>query len=291
MTGFARADGAHDGYRWTWEVKSVNSRNLDLRFRLPPGSDDLEARARAAAPAKFARGNVSINLSLKRPERGQRVQVNREALDRMLALVDELKDETGAEPVRIEGLLALPGMLESVDDGEETEESRESRTAALAASLDQAFDRLAETRAEEGGRLAEVMTERLDEIAGHCAAAESTAAAQPEAVHRRLRAQLAELLGGDAPVPEERLAQEVALLATRADVREELDRLAAHVASARDLMKDGGAVGRRLDFLCQEFNREANTLCSKSSDMELTRIGLDLKAAIERLREQVQNIE
>ena len=291
MTGFARSEGGENGYRWTWEVKSVNSRNLDLRFRLPPGYDDLEAHGRGEAPKRFARGNFSVHLNLQRPERSQAVRVNEDVLSQMLELVDGLKRRTTASPIQLENLLSLPGVLEPMAEEDEPEETRNKRVAALIASFEDALTRLAAARAEEGTRLRAIMEERLAEIETQYASAESCAGARPEALHQRLREQLEELLGGDKPVSEDRLAQEIAVLATRGDVREELDRLVAHIASARELIGDGGAIGRRLDFLCQEFNREANTLCSKSSDMELTRIGLDLKAAIEQLREQVQNIE
>ena len=295
MTGFARSEGGENGYRWTWEVKSVNSRNLDLRFRLPPGYDDLEAHGRGEAPKRFARGNFSVHLNLQRPERSQAVRVNEDVLSQMLELVDGLKRRTTASPIQLENLLSLPGVLEPMAEEDEPEETRNKRVAALIASFEDALTRLAAARAEEGTRLRAIMEERLAEIETQYASAESCAGARPADFDGEpepiTQEQLEELLGGDKPVSEDRLAQEIAVLATRGDVREELDRLVAHIASARELIGDGGAIGRRLDFLCQEFNREANTLCSKSSDMELTRIGLDLKAAIERLREQVQNVE
>jgi uncharacterized protein (TIGR00255 family) len=219
------------------------------------------------------------------------VQVNHDVLNQMLALAAEIKDAANAQPVSVEGLLGLPGVLEPMAEEEETEQQREARNTALLDSLARAFDALVAARAEEGARLAAIMEERLAEIETHCKAAEGIASNQPAAAQQRLRDQIDELLGAENPLSEERLAQEVALIAARGDVREELDRLVAHIASARELIGEGGAIGRRLDFLCQEFNREANTLCSKSSDLELTRIGLDLKAAVERLREQVQNVE
>ena len=290
MTGFARVEGSDGDYRWSWEVKSVNARNLDLRFRLPSGHDHLEAEARNLAPTRFSRGNVFVHLSLKRPERAVRYKVNRETLSDMLALVEELKAAADAPPPQLESLIALPGVLEPVEE-EESDDVRERRNVALIQTLGDALDGLKDARAGEGARLVGVVEGHLADIEGQCAAAAAVAAIQPAAVQDRLRDQLAELLDGESPVAEDRLAQEVALLASRADVREELDRLEAHVTAARALIGDGGAVGRRLDFLCQEFNREANTLCSKASQLELTRIGLELKAAIERLREQVQNIE
>ncbi len=290
MTGFARADGFDDRYRWTWELKSVNARNLDLRFRLPPGHDHVEARARSDIAKRFARGNVSIHLSLKRADQGARMRVNRETLADMLALLDELGADGDVAPSPAAALLSLPGVLEQAED-DEGEDVAEARANALIATLGTALDGLAGARGDEGAALEAIVGDHLGEIETQCQTAGDLAATQPEALRNRLTERLAELLDGETRVAEDRLTQEVALLAAKADVREELDRLAAHVEAARALIKGGGPVGRKLDFLCQEFNREANTLCSKSSDLELTRVGLDLKAAVERLREQIQNIE
>lgn len=290
MTGFARADGADQDYRWTWELKSVNARNLDLRFRLPPGHDHVEAGARSDIASRFTRGSVSAHLSLKRGEGGRPMRVNREALADMLALVEELGAEGAISPSPTAALLSLPGVLEPVED-DDGEDVIAARTGAMIATLATALDGLAGARGAEGARLAAIVADHLAEIETLCASAASLAATQPEALRQRLADRLAELLDGETRVAEDRLAQEVALLAAKADVREELDRLAAHVEAARALLAEGGAVGRRLDFLCQELNRETNTLCSKSSDLELTRVGLGLKAAVERLREQIQNIE
>lgn len=288
MTGFARADGTAAGYNWIWEAKSVNSKGLDLRFRLPQGFDAIEAAARNAATRAFTRGNLSINLTLQRPERPPSLRVNREVLDRMIALVGEFR---GDGPPDIETLLGLRGVVDLVDDEADDEEAIGERDAAILGDFDRLVTALAESRLAEGVRLAAVVAEHIDSIDALTDSASSLADLQPAKRAERLRAQLDEILGGDAPVPEERLAQEIAMIVARGDIREELDRLRAHVGAARDLMSEDGAIGRRLDFLCQEFNREANTLCSKSSDLELTRIGLALKAAIERLREQIQNIE
>ena len=291
MTGFARADGFADGYSWTWEIKSVNSRSLDTRFRLPSGFDAMESRLRGALPERFTRGNISLSLTLSRPDRPVRLRVNRELLEEVLALADELKRTVDAAPPRADGLLAVRGVLEQFEE-EDTLEERERLEAALAATLFEGLDDLAASRLQEGARLAAMIDDHLSEIAALAEAASKTAETQPEALQDRLQKQLDALLADDdAKVSDERLAQEVALLAAKADVREEIDRLGAHVAAARDLLGGGGAIGRRLDFLCQEFNREANTLCAKASDIALTRIGLDLKANVERLREQVQNIE
>ncbi|HVM81941.1 MAG TPA: YicC/YloC family endoribonuclease [Stellaceae bacterium] len=290
MTGFARAEGDAEGIAWTWEIKSVNSKSLDLRFRLPPGLDALELPLRALLSERLKRGSIGVNLVLARAGGGGGVRVNRAALEQVLALARELAREIDAAPPTVDGLLALRGVL---DGGEEELDTaaRERREAALIASFRQAIDALGTMRRAEGARLGLVLQERLDDIAKLVAAAESSAAAQPEAIRQRLRTLIAALVEAVPAMSEERLAQEAALLVARGDIREELDRLHAHIAAARELLAEGGAIGRRLDFLCQEFNREANTLCSKSADVELTRTGLALKAAIEQLREQVQNIE
>jgi uncharacterized protein (TIGR00255 family) len=289
MTGFARDRAQHGDSGWTWEVRSVNGRGLDVRCKLPPGYDGLDARVRAAAPKRFKRGNLSVSLRLDRGQQATHFQVNKPLLDELLAIGEGLAGAGRAEKPRLDALLAVRGVVEPLeDDGEADADARE---AAMAKSLEAALDSLAEMRRTEGARLADVLAEHLDEIERLSKAAASCAAAQPDAIRERLKTQLAMLLEASPPLSEERLAQEVALLAGKADVREEIDRLNAHVVAARDLVAGGGAVGRRLDFLCQEFNREANTLCSKAQDVELTRIGLDLKAAIDQLREQVQNVE
>lgn len=289
MTGFARVDGAAAGYSWAWEVKSVNSKGLDLRFRVPHGFDQIEAAARKLAGEKFVRGNLSINLSLQRPDRPPTLEVNRDVLEQMVSLSAEYKGDR--DKVDVETLLALRGVVEVVENQDDDEADIATRDAAVADGFAALMDALATARNEEGARLAVVVDEHIEEISSLTAKAAALAEMQPARRTERLSAQLQELLDGEASVPAERLAQEIALIVARGDIREELDRLVAHVGAARDLMAEDGAIGRRLDFLCQEFNREANTLCSKSSDLELTRIGLALKAAIERLREQIQNIE
>ncbi len=285
MTGFARAEAASEGRHWVWELRSVNGRGLDIRCRLPAGYDALDPVVRAAVAERCRRGNVSATLTEIREQKPQ-LRVNRETLSQILAVVAELR-ETGAAPPRLDGLLALPGVLERLDG--EDEPTR--HTALLTELLHAALDSLKAMRLDEGERLGRLANAHIDEIERLTDAARGTAGAQPEAIAQRLRQQLDDLLGQSPPAPAERVAQEIALLAARADVREELDRLGAHVAASRSLVRTGGPIGRKLDFLCQEFNREANTLCSKSADVELTRIGLDLKVAIEQLREQVQNIE
>jgi uncharacterized protein (TIGR00255 family) len=291
MTGFARVEDSRDGVSWAWELKSVNSKSLDLRLRLPPGFDHLEPALRGSLGQRIKRGAISATLSLAREAgAGGGLRVNRAALDQILALADELTGKIEAAPPRLDGLLALRGILEPAGE-EETPASRDALGAAFLAGWESALGRLVAVREAEGARLEAVLGERLAEMASLAAAAEASAAAQPDAIKARLRSLVAALLEASPALPEERLAQEAALLVARADIREELDRLAAHLAAAQDLLREGAAIGRRFDFLCQEFNREANTLCSKSADVELTRTGLALKAAIEQLREQVQNIE
>ena len=289
MTGFARVDGAAAGYSWVWEVKSVNSKGLDLRFRLPHGFDQIEATARKLGAETFARGNLSINLTLQRPDRPPALDVNRDVLEQMISLAAEYKCDR--EKVDVETLLGLRGVVEVIENQDEDEADIAARDAAVADGFTELMKALATARSEEGARMAVVVDDHIEQIASLTAEAAGLAEMLPAKRTERLMAQIEELLGSDSPVSEDRLAQEIALIVARGDIREELDRLVAHVAAARDLMAEGGAGGRRLDFLCQEFNREANTLCSKSSDLELTRIGLALKAAIERLREQIQNIE
>ncbi|MBP2304034.1 YicC family protein [Azospirillum melinis] len=288
MTGFARVDGHGDGYSWTFEAKSVNGRSLDLRCRLPSGFDSVEAAARADVPKRLARGNVNLTLTVNRAQAVSQLRINRELLAQVLEIAREIEGAGAAAP-RLDSLLAVRGIIEPVEEDET--EARERVESALKGDLSRLIDQLAVNRIAEGARIAEVLNGHLDEIARLVDAASACASTQPEALREKLRTQVAAILGSFPALSEERLAQEAAILIGKADVREELDRLRAHIQAARDMMAEGGAIGRRFDFLCQEFNREANTLCSKSADVELTRIGLSLKASIEQLREQVQNIE
>lgn len=289
MTGFARTDGAFGDTRWTYEVKSVNGRGLDARLRLPPGMEELDAELRKALKDAFARGNFSVNLSLETASAAAGVRINRVVLDAYLKEAEALRSRMDCAPSTPEGLLSLRGVIEAGDDALSGDDAAPLR-AALVKGFAQALSALGEARRKEGVALAELIADGLATIESLTGEAEALETTRPEAIRDRLRDQLAELLSG-AGVPDERLAQEAALLALKADVREELDRLNAHVKAGRDLLAKGGAVGRQLDFLTQEFNREANTLCSKAADMALKRIGLDLKQAIDQMREQVQNIE
>lgn len=290
MTGYARADGALDGAAWFWEARSVNSKGLDIRCRVPPGSDAIDATARKAVTAAFARGALSLSLQLDRGERQVALRINEAALEQVMALQDALGGRVDPAPPRLDALLAVRGIAETVEPAEDAAVAA-AREKAILATLADALDRLASARAEEGARLLPVLREHLDNIGRLTAAAAATAEAQPAMLRRRFEQQVADLLEARIGVGEDRLAQEAALLAAKADVREEVDRLASHIEAVRALLDEGGTVGRKLDFLCQELNREANTLCSKAADIALTRIGLDLKAAIEQFREQVQNVE
>ena len=288
MTGFARIEGDGLGISWVWEIKSVNGKSLDLRLRLAPGFDALEPQLRALLAQRFRRGNFSASLAVTRAAPAI-LRVNRDALAQLVALMNELAGEIEAAPPRIDGLLALRGVVETVE--EESETTVDERRQAVLNSWAMGLDRLAIARVEEGARLAVVLRAQLAEIAALVDAAGGCAAAQPAGIRARLQMMLASVADLVPSMLEDRVAQEMALLIARADVREELERLRAHIAQAADLLQQEEAVGRRLDFLCQELNREANTLCSKSADIKLTRIGLALKAAVEQFREQVQNIE
>jgi uncharacterized protein (TIGR00255 family) len=293
MTGFGRADGAVAGFAFVWELRSVNGRGLDLRLRLPPGCDALEPPLREAA-GRLKRGNVSATLTLASVSEAK-LAIDTAALEQALAAATALAARIpGAPAPRAEALLALPGVMRvprGDAGGAELDLGADPQAAAvLREAFATALAALAGAREAEGARLAELVGRQLDEIAALRARAEDEAADQPRLHRERLAESLRQLLSGSPPLPEERLAQEVALLATRSDVREELDRLEAHIAAARALLAEGEAIGRRLDFLVQEFLREANTLCSKSASGPLTTTGLALKAVIEQLREQVQNI-
>jgi len=290
MTGFAESSGSHEGMRWRWETKSVNGRSLDVRLRIPMGFDSLDQPARTLAAERFRRGNLQVALTVESDPSARGLAVDPVALASAVKLSRELAAETGLAPARIDGLLALKGVIVQEETAALDPVARAHRDAEILQSLALAFDALARARAGEGSKLALLLSAQVNEIARLVAEAERLAAVQPDALRRRLMTQIQDLIAGGT-LPEDRLAQEVALLATRADVREELDRLKAHVQDARALLGSGEAVGRKLDFLSQEFNREANTLCSKSADIALTRVGLALKAVIDQFREQAQNVE
>jgi uncharacterized protein (TIGR00255 family) len=290
MTGFARGHGVSGPYAWAWELKSVNAKGLELRLRLPPGWDAIEGPARGKAAEVLARGTVHGNLTVSREGLPPVVRVNEPVLAAVLATLRDLAGRIQAAPPSLDGILALKGVVEVVDQDQQ-EEDRQAAEAAVIAGFAAVLGWLADMRRQEGDTLGRLLTARLDEIAALAARAEAVPGRRPEAIKARLAEQIAGLLETSDRFDADRLHQEAILIATKADIREELDRLASHVAQARKLLEQGGAVGRRLDFLAQELHRESNTLCAKANDVELTNIGLDLKSTVEQFREQVQNLE
>ncbi|MFO1131932.1 MAG: YicC/YloC family endoribonuclease [Hyphomicrobiales bacterium] len=290
MTGFARASGERQGLFWQWEIKSVNGKALDVRLRLPPGFEALETPVRAALAAAFRRGNLQVSLSVSGQVGRETVRLNQDILDRLVETGEALRDRIGGEPLRADVLLSIKGVVEVAAVPEEEGEA-EARNAAMLESFGETLAALGRARREEGGRLNAVVSSQVQRIAELADQARRNPSRTPEAIRARLAEQVSRLLETGAPLDPDRLHQEAVIAATRADIQEELDRLGSHVEAAQALLASNEAVGRKFDFLAQEFNREANTLCSKASDRSLTAIGLDLKTVIDQLREQVQNIE
>jgi uncharacterized protein (TIGR00255 family) len=289
MTGFAREAGVTGSHQWAWELKTVNGRGLDVRLRAPAGFDSVGEAARRAILASLARGQCQLNLTVTRSAAGSVVKVNRAALAALIEALSGLDLPETVRPASLDGLLAVRGVVEVEGEGGEVFDEALGRD--LLAGADRLVSAVQVARTAEGEALAKVLSGQLDAMLALVEAAEACPGRQPDAIKARLREQVQALLKTGQGLDPARLHQEAALLATRGDVREEIDRLRAHVAAARDLLSTGGAVGRRLDFLAQEFGRETNTLCSKANDIELSRIGLDLKAVVEQFREQVQNVE
>jgi uncharacterized protein (TIGR00255 family) len=290
MTGFARSHGTSGPYAFEWELKSVNAKGFDFRMRLPPGWDDIEPVARKRAAELLSRGTIYANLTAKRTGTASTVRVNDEALAAVLRAAADISARTGAAAPSVDGLLAVKGVIEIVEPEAEEAETQAARAAATAA-FDEALRSLIDMRRLEGETLGRVLAQRMDELERLAERAEAAPGRKPEAVRARLAEQVAVLLETSDRFDSDRLSQEAIMLAAKADIREELDRIASHIAQARDLLGKGGAVGRRLDFLAQEFNREVNTCCSKSNDLELTNLGLEMKTVVEQFREQVQNLE
>jgi uncharacterized protein (TIGR00255 family) len=290
MTGFARSHGVSGTYAWSWELKSVNAKGLELRLRIPAGWDAVEVPVRAKAAEALARGNVYANLTVSREGAAPVVRINEPVLAAVLAAIKSLSGRVDAERPRLDGVLGLKGVVEVIDE-EESEDLRRAAEAAIVAGFVRALSGLSDMRRHEGDAIGKILAGRLEEIAQLSGRAEKVPGRQPDAIKKKIAEQVAVLLDASSRFDVDRLHQEAILIASKADIREELDRLAAHVAQARKLLAGGGAVGRRLDFLSQELNRESNTLCSKSNDVELTNIGLELKSVVEQFREQVQNLE
>ncbi|HEY8247768.1 MAG TPA: YicC/YloC family endoribonuclease [Hyphomicrobium sp.] len=290
MTGFARAEGALGPAVWHWEVRSVNGRGLDVRLRLPPGSEHLEPKVREVVGRHVTRGSLTVSLASEWHDDSQEIRINERALAQVMVAAARVRTLTDAAPPRVDGLITIKGVLDVVERQEDAEQAA-ARGDSMLKSLDGAMVALVAARASEGSRLAATLNAQLDQIERLVGIVQASPARTREAVEQRLKEQVARLMDASNGFDPARLHQEAVLLATRADVEEELQRLISHIGAARELMAEESAVGRKLDFLAQEFNREANTLCSKASDVEITRAGLALKTVIDQLREQVQNIE
>ncbi|HLX14537.1 MAG TPA: YicC/YloC family endoribonuclease [Bradyrhizobium sp.] len=290
MTGFARNHGTSGPYAFEWELKSVNAKGFDLRVRLPPGWDELEAFAKKRAGEVLSRGTVYANLNVKRTNAASTVRVNEEVLASVVRVAGQLAGKIDAVAPSIDGLLAIKGVIEIVEPESDEAEDKAAKDAA-AAAFDQALGNLVEMRRREGVSLGQILSQRIDEIERLARKAETAPGRKPNAIKARLAEQITALLESSDRFDPDRLNQEALLIATKADIREELDRIASHIAQAREMIAKGGPVGRRLDFLAQEFHREVNTCCSKSNDIELTNTGLEMKNVVEQFREQVQNLE
>jgi len=290
MTGFARGAGSAFGHSWNWEIKSVNNKGLDVRCRFPSFLDGYDLTIKKIIEASLARGSVFVALNITADSDGGEFVINESRLRSLLDFAAKYAGEPGVSPAALDGLLAVKGVVE-LSLTEISEQDKKSLEATLTENLKHVVEDLNATRADEGARMLGVLNSQLQQVAELADAARARAGNRIEAMNTRFRMQLAKLENVEKPVPDERIAQEIAILAVKSDVQEELDRLDSHVEEARSLLAANKPVGRRLDFLCQEFNREANTLCSKSADSELTKIGLDLKVLVDQFREQVQNIE
>ena len=290
MTGFSRVEGTSGRTRWAWELRSVNGKGLDLRLRLPPGLEALEADVRRLAGEAFSRGNLQIGLATSVSEAQVEAVVNQGALAAVLALRDQLAGTIDPAPLKLDTLLSVRGIVD-FREAEESETERAVRDADIRTGLAEAIRRLADMRRKEGAALADVLLGQVARIEALTATVEADPSRSVSAIAERLSAQVATLLQGTTALDRDRLHQEAALIATKADLREEIDRLKAHVAAARELIAEGGPIGRKLDFLAQEFNRESNTICSKSNAAQVTAAGIELKVVIDQFREQVQNLE
>ncbi len=295
MTGYARISFNQNECDYIIEIKSVNSKGLDIRTRLTSKFDNLEQAIRKKASSIFKRGSINISISFNKDKAQNELMLNEQALETVFGAIKKIKTQAiensiKIKPPTIDGILALNGVLERRDNiGDESEIKQ--LQAEMLKNIVICLDDLLVSRQLEGERLQKILSKRIDEIAALTQKAENHPSRTREVITRQLKLQISELSDSNPSLSEDRLNQEALLLATKADIREELDRLVAHVKAARELLKKGGVIGRKLDFLSQEFNREANTLCSKSNAVALTAIGLDLKLVIDQLREQVQNIE
>ena len=290
MTGFARTEAQTSGIEFVWELRSVNGKGLDLRLRLPQGFEAMEGPLRRETASVLSRGNIQANLQIRRQDETPGLIVNEALLEQILALSNRLTRAGHSTPPTADGILAIKGIVD-VAERPADDDLREAREAAVTANFSACLTRLVAAREGEGRALEQLLSQRLDEIASLVGQAEADPSRSSAAIRERLAAQVNSLVEADERLDEQRLYQEAAILAAKADIREEIDRLAAHVDAARGLLAGGGPIGRRLDFLSQEFNRESNTICSKSNAASLTAIGIELKVIVDQFREQVQNLE
>lgn len=290
MTGFASGSAAHSGYSWSFEVKSVNAKGLDIRSRVPSFLDGLDIEIKKLVSKSLQRGTIFVNLNIERDGADNDFTINSKLLDSLIETASAYSDRPGIAPASIDGLMNIKGVIDFSSKGIDEDEKKQLLTA-LIKHLQTVVSDLIEARLGEGLRMQEILSSNMDEMLALVASAEQCAAVRIEAVRDRFQANVERLLQDDASVSKDRLEQEIAILAVKADITEEIDRLRSHITEAREIMESSDAVGRRLDFLSQEFNREANTLCSKSNDKDLTRIGLAMKVLIDQFREQIQNIE
>ncbi|MEH2469581.1 uncharacterized protein (TIGR00255 family) [Nitrobacteraceae bacterium AZCC 2161] len=290
MTGFARSHGTSGPYAFEWELKSVNAKGFDLRMRLPPGWDEIETVARKRATEVLSRGTVYANLTVKRGNALSTVRVNEDVLNSILRIAADLAGKIDAVAPSVDGLMGIKGVIEVVEPEVDEAEDKAAK-AAVAVAFEEALTALVAMRKREGTTLGEILSQRMNEIETLAKKAEAAPGRKPEAIRARLAEQIAALLEASDRFDSDRLNQEAIMIAAKADIREELDRIASHISQTREMLGKGGPVGRRLDFLAQEFNREVNTCCSKSNDLELTNTGLEMKNVVEQFREQVQNLE
>tara|TARA_B100001123_G_scaffold401331_1_gene487913 strand:- start:93 stop:965 length:873 start_codon:yes stop_codon:yes gene_type:complete len=290
MTGFARVEGAESGFSWAWEIKSVNARSLDIRVRLPAGMDSIESELRSLVPKRLMRGNIFANLTLNKTSNSHDISINTDVLGNLIEIAKQFSKTHNVPLLGLDGLLSIRGVIE-VKEEEETKQQKKELEDIILVGLGKALDQLVKSRYDEGENLRVSVENHLNCIEQYVEEACNIVSTQQSFFSERLLRQVKSLSDAMPALTEERLVQEATLLAVRADITEELDRLSAHIQGARELILNGSPLGRKLDFLCQEFNRETNTICSKSSNLDLTRVGLGLKASIEQMREQIQNLE
>lgn len=290
MTGFARTQGQFEETSWVWELRSVNGKGLDLRLRIPSGFEALEVKSRKLLTTYFTRGNVQISLSVTQSSSASLPYINQEAVSTLLEAAKELQQRVGGDLPSAAELMAMRGVVE-LQEKQLNDEEKDTLHLAILESLKEAAEALLSMRQGEGRAIAEVLRQQVEKIEQLHRQIEANDARSPEAIKQQLQTQIDKIIENNAEFDDQRLYQEVAILAAKADLQEELDRLVVHVKAAQDLLRSDGPVGRRLDFLAQEFNRECNTICSKSNSAEVTSIGLDMKLIIDQFREQLQNME